>query len=213
MTETLLSVSNPLSGERRAGSVGLPVPGYELRIVSLDDDTAGADCAVGAEGELLVRGPGVMAGYWRNEAATTASFHDGFFRTGDVARRDVDGYVTIVGRSSTDIVKSGGFKIGTREIEDVLLTHPSVVEAAVVGVPDREWGQRLVAIVVPRPGQLADDLERALPSFVASKLADYKKPRAVLVVDALPRNALGKVQKHVLVERVVSGETKLRSAP
>lgn len=193
MTETLITLSNPHDGERRPGSVGRPVPGCEARVV----DDAGRDAAPGELGELWVRGPGMMQGYWGRPEETAAAFTEGWFRTGDVVVADPDGYLRIVGRRSTDIIKSGGFKIAAPEIEEVLRRHPSVREAAVVGVPDHRWGERVAAVVVPA-GDPAPDPE-ALIAWVGRELADYKKPRQLAIVSELPRNALGKVQKPVLV--------------
>jgi acyl-CoA synthetase (AMP-forming)/AMP-acid ligase II len=194
MSETLITLSNPHDGERRPGSVGLPVPGCTIRIV----DERGRE-VTGEPGEILVESNGMMAGYWNQPEATAASFAGDFFRTGDIAVREPDGYVRIVGRKSVDIIKSGGFKISAREIEDVLREHPDVVDAAVVGIPDETWGERIVAAVVTSGG-LCDrpDAEQSLADHVAGALADYKKPRQVKLVDDLPRNALGKVQKHRL---------------
>lgn len=201
MTETLLTISNPLRGERRPGSVGHPIEGVELRIV----DDAGDPVQDDDPGELLVRCEGMMLGYWGNPEATAAAFDaEGWFRTGDVATRDAQGYVHIVGRSSVDIIKSGGFKIGAREIEDVLLTHPELEEVAVFGLPDLEWGERVVAAIVPRPGAPSRDAEAWLASlraWASASLTGYKRPRQVFVLDVLPRNSLGKPQKALLKQR------------
>jgi acyl-CoA synthetase (AMP-forming)/AMP-acid ligase II len=207
MSETMLTLSNPADGERRPGSVGLPVPGFEVRIV--DED--GHDCAPGVPGELWVRGVGLMSEYWKQPEATQAAFRDGWFMTGDVVTRDPDGYVRILGRRSVDIIKSGGFKISAREIEEVLAEHPAVAEVAVVGLADPTWGQRIAAAVLPVPGhQLADRrmqlaLFRELVRFASARLADYKKPRVLAVVTELPRNALGKIQKAQLVTALEQG--------
>ncbi len=205
MSETLLTLSNPADGERRPGSVGLPVPGFEVRIV--DDD--GQDCAPEDPGELAVRGVGLMTAYWNQPEATQAAFRDGWFMTGDVAARDPDGYVRILGRRSVDIIKSGGFKISAREIEEVMAEHPAVAEVAVLGLADPKWGQKIAAVVVPAPGHpLAGDparLLRELVQLTGARLADYKKPRAMAVVTALPRNALGKIQKAQLVTALEQG--------
>lgn len=195
MSETLITLSNPLEGPRKAGTVGRPIPGVEMRVV---DD------------ELQVKGPSVMRGYWQNPAATQKTFDGPWLKTGDLVRVDEDGYVTIVGRSSTDILKVGGYKISTREIEEQLARAPGLREVAVVGVPDREWGQRVVACVAlddsPSGAALAallpDELLRRLQEHV--RLHESKKPRGVLVVEALPRNAMGKVQKTVLSARAVA---------
>ncbi len=205
MSETLFTLSNPHGGERRPGTVGLPVPGCSVRLV----DDEGLEPPVGELGEIQVKGSGVMNAYWRRPDATAAAFRDGWFLTGDVARRDADGYVTIVGRSSIDIIKSGGFKISAREIEDVLRRHPSVKDAAVVGLPDRVWGQRIAAALVLVEPRDADAAKRAceeIAAFASSCLADFKQPRDLRAVPELPRNALGKVQKHLLVKSFCSDE-------
>lgn len=198
MSETLITFSNPLVGERRPGAVGLEVPGVCARVV----DEHGTEVEPGVVGELQVQTPALMTGYWNNAKATAASFDGPWFRTGDVVVRDDDGYVRIVGRMSVDIIKSGGFKISAREIEEVLLRHPAVAEAAVVGLPDATWGERIEAVVVltePLP-----DAAATLVAHAAASLADYKKPRALHVADALPRNALGKLQK-VALKRQLEG--------
>jgi acyl-CoA synthetase (AMP-forming)/AMP-acid ligase II len=194
MSETLFTLSNPYDGERRPGTVGLPTPGAEVRVV--DDD--GRDVPDGELGEIVVKSDGMMNRYWERDPETAASFRDGWFLTGDVARRAADGYVTIVGRKSVDVIKSGGYKIAAREIEDVLRRHPAVRDAAVVGVADRVWGQRICAALVLAPGADAVAACRDVAAFAASHLADYKKPREMRALSELPRNALGKVQKHLL---------------
>ena len=189
MTETGFTLSNPYRGERRPGFVGLPVPGVEVRLV----DEVGSPVGVGEPGEIEVRGDNLMAGYWGRPEATAASFRDGWFRTGDTAvleKGDGDGYVRIVGRTSTDIIKTGGFKVGAREVEDVLMASGLVTECAVLGVEDARWGEVVAAVVVPGGVDLP-----ALEAFAAQHLADYKRPRRFAVVEGLPRNALGKVQK------------------
>ncbi|MBI5084834.1 MAG: AMP-binding protein [Acidobacteria bacterium] len=178
MTETFMNISNPYEGERRAGTVGLPLPGVSARIV---------------DGELQVKGPNVFAGYWRREEATRAAFADGWFRTGDVAERSEDGYYTLKGRKS-DLIISGGFNIYPREIEELLLEQPGVAEAAVIGVPDRVRGESPVAYIVASGAFDAVQLE----AVCREKLASFKAPRAFIRVDSLPRTALGKVQKHLL---------------
>ena len=187
MTETLMNVSNPYDGERRAGTVGFPLPGVEVR---LDEPS----------GEILLRGPNVFPGYWGREDATRDAFTaDGWFRSGDVGAHDPDGYLRIVGRAK-ELIISGGYNVYPREVEDVLLEHPAVAEVAVVGEPSDEWGEVVVAVVVPAAHDPAihddDGDERdpdALLAFAAERLAPYKRPRRVRYVDALPRNALGKV--------------------
>ena len=199
MSETLFTLSNPYE-DRRPGTVGLPIPGCEVRVV----EEAGRDAAAGEPGEIFVKGNGMMTGYWRRPEETAASFRDGWFATGDMASRDRAGYVTIAGRKSVDFIKSGGFKISTREIEDVLRVHPRVKDVAVVGAPDRVWGERIVAAVVLQPAAgpppSPEGLLEELSAFCARSLADYKRPREVRIFEDLPRNALGKVQKHRILE-------------
>jgi malonyl-CoA/methylmalonyl-CoA synthetase len=189
MTETLMNVSNPLIGERRAGTVGFPLPltAVEIR------DPEGAVVADGAVGELWVRGPNVCDGYWQRPDATAAAFKDGWFRTGDIGVRASDGYITLQGRRS-DLIISGGFNIYPREIEELLLTLPGVREAAVAGESDPVRGEIPVAYVV---GDATLDLA-ALEGLVRAELASFKVPRRWVRVEALPRTALGKVQKHLL---------------
>jgi acyl-CoA synthetase (AMP-forming)/AMP-acid ligase II len=196
MSETLFTLSNPWE-DRRPGTVGLPVPGCEVRIVG----DGGEDAPQDDMGELLVRSNGMMSGYRGRPEETAACFTNGWFRTGDVARRGAGGHVTLEGRKSLDVIKSGGFKISAREIEDVLRRHPSVRDVAVVGAPDRVFGQTVLAAVVwqgPAPGE--DRALDELSAFCRRHLADYKRPRAVRLLPELPRNALGKVQKHRILE-------------
>jgi acyl-CoA synthetase (AMP-forming)/AMP-acid ligase II len=206
MSETLFTLSNPYDGERRPGTVGFPVPGCEVRVV--DDD--GKDVPADELGEIVVKSNGLMTAYRGRPAETAASFRDGWFLTGDVARRDTDGRVTIVGRKSVDVIKCGGFKISAREIEDCLRRHPGVKDAAVLGAPDRVFGQKIVAAVVlrepPAEGTTGDFLESEYIEFVSEHLADYKRPRRVIFVDELPRNAMGKVQKAKLLQLFESEE-------
>lgn len=189
MTETMMNTSNPLHGERRAGTVGLPMPMTAVRI----RDEAGADVADGATGELWVKGPNVCDGYWNRPDATAAAFDEGWFRTGDLGTRAADGYITLQGRRS-DLIISGGFNIYPREIEEVLTTLPGVREAAVVGMPDALRGEVPVAYLVADEGADLQAVEEALRTQIAS----FKIPRGFVRVEALPRTALGKVQKHLL---------------
>jgi malonyl-CoA/methylmalonyl-CoA synthetase len=188
MSETLMLISNPYEGDRRAGTVGLPLPGVSVRL-----GTPNAATPAGETAPVLVRGPNVFAGYWRNPEATAAAFDDGWFRTGDLAERSEDGYYTLRGRAS-DLIISGGFNIYPREIEELLLEQPGVREAAVVGVADERRGEVPVAYVVSDATVDAEDLR----ARCAQSLASFKVPRAIIRVEALPRNALGKVQKHLL---------------
>jgi malonyl-CoA/methylmalonyl-CoA synthetase len=187
MTETLMTIGNPYDGERRPGTVGRPLPGVEVRLVGPD----GQEVPDGETGELQVRGPSVFGGYWRRPEATAAAFADGWFRTGDLGLRSADGYVTLRGRAS-DLVITGGFNVYPREVEEVLLEQPGVREAAVVGRPDAVRGERPVAFFA------GDALPSALEAACRRQLASFKVPAAFVRVDALPRNALGKVEKHRL---------------
>jgi acyl-CoA synthetase (AMP-forming)/AMP-acid ligase II len=210
MTETLITLSNPFVGVRVPGSVGQPVPGCDAAVVG----DHGNECEPGEAGELIVHSNGIMTGYWNLPEQTAASFmldRDGrpWFRTGDVALVDADGNFHLVGRASVDIIKSGGFKISAPEIEDVLASHPTVREVAVVGVDDAKWGQKVVACVVTNPaaaGQLDNpgQLLEALVAHHRDRLADYKKPRGLYLCEELPRNAMGKVQKHRLLEAIAT---------
>ena len=188
MTEFAMALSNPLIGERRAGFVGTSLPGVEVRLVNADGTPVGP----GTPGELEVRGSGVFLEYWRRPDATATAFRSGWFRTGDVAVLE-NGSYRILGRSSVDIIKTGGYKISALEIEEVLRTHAAVAECAVVGVEDAEWGERVCAAVELVPGSQLTLPE--LQAWAKQRLAPYKVPRALSVVDALPRNALGKVVK------------------
>lgn len=197
MTETVMLVSNPHDEPRRAGTVGFPLPGVEVRLDALDagDDERSAAVDDGAA-EILVRGPNVFSGYWERPDANAASFHDGWFRTGDLGEWD-GGYLCIVGRAK-ELIICGGFNVYPREVEEVIASHPDVVECAVGGEPDPEWGEVVVAYVVA-DRDFGDD---ELKDFVGERLAFYKRPRRTCRIAALPRNALGKVQRHQLGQGV-----------
>ncbi len=183
MTETVMLVSNPLDGERRPGAVGIPLPGVDLRLA-------------GGSGEILVRG------YWERPEATAEAFEadpdggDAWFRTGDLGAVDADGYVSIVGRAK-ELIITGGFNVYPREVDDVLADHPAVAEVAVAGIGSEEWGEEVVAWVVPAEGLDCPSIQE-LRAFARDALASYKLPRRVVAVSALPRNALGKVMRHEL---------------
>jgi len=194
MTEIGMALSNPLRGERRPGFVGTPLPGVEVRLV----DDAGRAVPAGTPGEIEVRGANVFLEYWRRPEATAAAFRDGWFRTGDVAVLE-DGSYRILGRSSVDIIKTGGYKVSALEIEETLRTHPAVQDCAVVGVQDPEWGQRICAAVELRRSGEALTLD-ALQRWAKERIAPYKIPRALLSVTVLPRNAMGKVTKPEVVK-------------
>jgi malonyl-CoA/methylmalonyl-CoA synthetase len=188
MSENLMDISNPYAGERRPGTVGLPLPGVSVKLV---------------EGEIYLKGPNVFSGYWRREEATRAAFADGWFKTGDLAEVSADGYYTLRGRKS-DLIISGGFNIYPREIEEFLEEQEEIAEAAVVGEADALRGEVPVAYVVARSPIEADELE----SRCREKLASFKLPRAFHVVDALPRNAMGKVQKHLIKQNRLAANAR-----
>jgi len=183
MTETLLTISNPYEGERRPGTVGLPLPGVKIRVEPARD------------GELLVEGPSVFSGYWERPAANEEAFDGSWFRTGDAALIGDDGYVSIQGRRG-DLIISGGFNVYPAEVEDVLLAHEAVLEVAVSGRDSDEWGQEVHAWVVSSD---ATQAEGTIMAFAAERLAPYKRPRAVHFVDTLPKNAMGKIERNRLV--------------
>ena len=194
MTETLMNLSNPYEGERRPGSVGMPLPGVIAKLVG----THGHEVADGETGEVYLKGPNVFAGYWRREDATRAAFADGWFKTGDLAVRSPDGYYTLSGRRS-DLIISGGFNIYPREIEEFLMEQPEIAEAAVVAEPDRVRGEVPVAYIVwKETPSNAGAVASSLDARCREKLASFKIPRRFEAIDKLPRNALGKVQKHLL---------------
>ena len=188
MTEIGMALSNPLTGERRPGFVGVPLPGVEVRLV----DESGAPVGEGTPGELEVRGANVFLEYWHRPEETREAFRDGWFRTGDVAVVE-DGSYRLLGRTSVDIIKTGGFKVSALEIEEVLRTHPAIAECAVVGISDEDWGECVSAAVELRHGMTLS-LEE-LQQWARRQLAPYKVPRALQQVPALPRNAMGKVVK------------------
>ena len=200
MTEIGMALSNPLHGERRPGSVGLPLPGVAVKLVTEEGaELPGED----EPGEIWVRGPGVFREYWNNPEATAQSFVDGWFRTGDVAVRE-RGYYRIMGRQSVDIIKSGGYKISALEIENALLAHPAIRECAVFGVEDPTWGEIIAVAAVLREGATLD-LD-ALSAWCASRLSAYKLPRRLAIVASLPRNAMGKVLKPALKPLLEKGD-------
>jgi malonyl-CoA/methylmalonyl-CoA synthetase len=192
MTETLMSTAVRADGERRPGSVGAPLAGVDVRL--LDDDGSVLDAHDDETiGEVAVRGPNLFAGYLNRPDATAEAMRDGWFITGDLATRAADGYLRLVGRRSTDLIKTGGYKVGAGEVEGALLEHPAVGEAAVTGEPDDDLGERIVAWVVA-DGAAAPSA-RELADHVAGLLAPHKRPRDVRFLDELPRNAMGKVVK------------------
>ncbi|MGB1440305.1 MAG: AMP-binding enzyme, partial [Luminiphilus sp.] len=194
MTEIGMALSNPYRGERRAGCVGQPLPGVE---VQLFDEQHQAITEPATAGEIRIKGGNVFLEYWNNPKATASSFHDGWFCTGDVAVVE-DGYYRIMGRSSIDIIKSGGYKLSALEIEGKLLAHPAIAEVAVLGIEDRTWGEAVAAVVVLRPG--AELTGEDLKTWCDGRLSSYKIPKHLVVMESLPRNAMGKVVKPKLKE-------------
>jgi len=195
LTETLMNCAEPAGETPRPGSVGPALPGVDVRLID-DEATLMATPDENAVGEIEVRGPNMFLGYHRRPDATRTAVRDGWFRTGDLATRTPDGWYRVVGRRSTDLIKSAGYRVGAGEIESALLDHPAVAEAAVTGQPDDRLGERIVAWVVLREGRAVDATE--LISHVAAELAPHKRPRTVRFVSALPRTAMGKVRKAAL---------------
>ncbi len=200
MTETGMNLSNPLHGERRVGAVGLPLPGVSARIVDPDTEQPLPD---GQIGEVQINGPHVFKDYWRQPEKTADAFSaDGWLRTGDMGLREPDGYYTLKGRAK-DLVITGGLNVYPPEVELVLMEHPAVAACAVFGCPDDEWGEQVVAAIIPRDGAAANEAE--ICAFCREGLAAYKVPRRVVFVEELPANALGKIQKAKLRETLCRG--------
>ncbi len=196
MTETLITVATRADGERRPGAVGVPLTGVRTRLIGEDGQPAPHDGE--SVGDLQIQGPTLFDGYLGRPGATAESWTaDGWFRTGDVAVIGPDGFHRIVGRASVDLIKSGGYRIGAGEVEAALRDHPGVADAAVVGAPDEDLGQAVVAYVVAQHPELTGP---QLIDFVASRLSVHKRPRRVVLVDDLPRNAMGKVLKKQLLD-------------
>jgi len=189
MTEIGMAISNPLQGERRPGAVGMALPGVTVRLTSEAGDVIEGE---NEPGEIQVRGPAVFSEYWNKPDVTQASFVDGWFRTGDMAVLE-DGYYRIMGRLSVDIIKSGGYKLSALEIESTLLTHPAIRECAVVGVPDDTWGEAVAVAIVARDGEHIE--LPALKEWATERMSKYKIPKSMLLLQDLPKNAMGKVTK------------------
>jgi malonyl-CoA/methylmalonyl-CoA synthetase len=200
MTETGMNLTNPYDAERRAGTVGKPFPGQEARVVDIESREP---LPAGEVGEIEVRGPHVFKGYWNQPDATEEVLReDGWFRTEDLGWVSEDGYFTISGRTK-ELIISGGYNVYPREVEEVLEGHPGVAEVAVVGLPDEEYGEKVTAVVVSDDPELTAE---EVKDFCRDDLAGYKKPREVFFVDELPRNALGKVQKHLVQEDLIESK-------
>ncbi|MEQ8376483.1 MAG: malonyl-CoA synthase [Roseibium aggregatum] len=196
MTETNMNTSNPYDGARRPGTVGFPLPGVGLRVV---DARTGRELSDGEVGIIEIKGPNVFLGYWRMPEKTAQEFRaDGYFITGDMGRVDEDGYVSIVGRSK-DLIISGGFNVYPAEVEALLDELPGVAESAVIGVPHPDFGEAVVAVLAPKPGAELD--QDAVQASLNDRLAKFKQPKKVHILEALPRNTMGKIQKNVLRER------------
>jgi malonyl-CoA/methylmalonyl-CoA synthetase len=192
MTELGMAISNPYNGERKAGYVGQPLPGVEIKLVNEQYE----DVAIGEPGEIIVNGKNVFKEYWLKPEATVASFtKEGWFKTGDIAVIE-EGYYRIMGRSSVDIIKSGGYKISSLEIEEVLRQYEIIEDCAVVGIEDIEWGELIVAVVVLKNNEVL--IENEISAWFVQQMAAYKKPRKYLVVEELPKNTMGKVIKNEL---------------
>ena len=193
MTETNMNTSNPYDGDRRAGTVGMPLPGVEVVVT---DPTTGEVLPQGEVGMIEVRGPNVFKGYWQMPEKTREELRDsGFFITGDLGQFDADGYLAIVGRQK-DLIITGGFNVYPKEVELILDEQPGVLESAVVGVPHPDFGEAVLGVLVAEPGQ-TPDLE-AIEAVLRGALARFKQPKALKIVEALPRNTMGKVQKNEL---------------
>ena len=192
MTEIGMALSNPLQGERRPGAVGAPLPGVTIRLISEAGELIEGE---NEPGEIQVRGPAVFSEYWDKPDVTRESFVDGWFRTGDMAVLE-DGYYRIMGRLSVDIIKSGGYKLSALEIEATLLTHPAISECAVVALPDDTWGEVVAVAIVSRDGE---DIELpALKEWATERMCAYKIPKSLLLLEDLPKNAMGKVTKRAV---------------
>jgi len=200
MTEIGMGLSNPIHGERKPGSVGLPMPTVQVKLVGENGEVLEPN--VGKPGEIYVKGPSVFTEYWQNQNLTEKSFADGWFKTGDIAVQETDGYYRIFGRSSIDIIKTGGYKVSALEIEELLRTHPAVKECAVVGVEDNYWGERVCAALVLNQQVSAKELS----DWAKLKIAGYKVPKQIQIMKELPRNAMGKVVKPELKKTFAANE-------
>jgi malonyl-CoA/methylmalonyl-CoA synthetase len=200
MSETVMLTSNPYQGERRAGTVGFPLPGVQVRLVSDQGAKISRrkqqESAIGA---VQVKGPNVFSGYWRMPEKTKEEFtSDGWFKTGDMGKWDADGYLNLVGRSK-DLIITGGYNVYPKEIEMLIDDMPGVDETAVIGVPHPDFGEAVTAVVVAKPGAALNTEE--MIGYLKTRIANYKVPKRIYVVDGLPRNAMGKVQKNLLREQ------------
>lgn len=193
MSETGMNTSNPLNGPRKRGSVGLPLPGVSIRLVGPEEN----DTDPGDVGEVWVRGKNVTQGYWKMPEKTREAYSGEWFKTGDLGYQDEEGYLYLVGRGK-DLIISGGMNVYPTEVEDVIATIEAVEESAVIGIPDDEWGEKVVAVVVPKPGQSVTPEEVDL--VCRERLANFKRPKAIHITDKIPRNTVGKILKNQLRE-------------
>lgn len=200
MTEVGIVLGNPLAGPREPGSCGRALPRCDVRVV----DEHGNELPPGSPGELWIRGPTVFAGYDAEPRASAEAFANGFFKSGDTAVQDADGFVRLLGRTSIDIIKSGGYKLSALEIEEQLLQHPGVREAAVVGISDETWGERVVAAIVPSESAPDASFCEAVRQWLRERIAGYKVPKQIVLVAELPRNTMGKVLKPELARSLAS---------
>jgi malonyl-CoA/methylmalonyl-CoA synthetase len=203
MSETTMLSSNPYDGRRVGGTVGLPLPGVSIRVMKHADGVPDTACTIDEVGNIEVRGPNVFKGYWRMPEKTAQEFtQDGYFKTGDVGKFDASGYLTIVGRSK-DLIISGGYNVYPKEIESVIDELAGVVESAVIGVAHPDFGEAVVAVVVPQSGKAIN--EQQVIAALKARIANFKVPKRVFFVPQLPRNTMGKVQKNVLREQFGNG--------
>jgi len=195
MSETGMNFSNPLRGKKKPGSIGLPLPHVEVRIVDLGNFR---DLGTNEVGEIWLRGPNVTPGYWRKPEETEDAFVNGWFRTGDLGKKDEDGYYYITDRLK-HIIISGGENISPKEVESVLDHHPEIVESCVVGIPDEKWGEKVVAGIVLKPGVALT--KEQIKNYCREYLLDWKCPKEFIFLKELPRNRMGKVMKDELVKQ------------
>lgn len=209
MTEFVMALSNPLKGERKPGTVGKPFPGIQVKIIA-DEESVNGNTGMG---ELCIKSPSLFKEYWKLPEVTKESFtDDGFFKTGDAVTTDEDGYFIILGRTNADIIKAGGYKLSALEIESVIIEHPAVSECCVLGLPDKDYGEIVSAIVVPEADVKRKQDQESKPvlsleelsNWAKDKIAPYKIPTQLIVWDKLPRNAMGKVNKKELKKLLVS---------
>ena len=207
MSETGMNFSNPFRGVRKPGSIGLPLPNVQVRIVNPETCQ---DLRAGEVGEIWLKGPNVSPGYWRKPKETKEAFVNGWFRTGDLGKRDEDGYYYLTDRLK-HIIISGGENISPKEIESVINRHPDLSASCVVGIPDEKWGEKVVAAVVPKPGATIKPGE--IIDYCKSRVSNWKCPKEVLFLDELPRNKMGKILKNEVVKRFLEPSPPRKEGP